>query len=198
MLPRAERVGSHTKAIPWLAARAQPLCPRRRQRTLSIIAGRGQETRTGPAPSLHNRIFCDTYQLAEGRLLRSGGGDIYNEFPDRLADAILIVAVGYVALGAPWPHGDALGWAACCLAVLTAYVRAMGASIGARHAFHGPMAKPHRMFLLTCACIAAAAVSTQVMGAQIMYAALCVMVLGAVVTPVRRLRAIAGDLRRAA
>ena len=42
-----------------------------------------------------------------------------------------------------------LGWAAAVLAVLTAYVRVLGGSLGLTQHFIGPMAKQHRMFTLT-------------------------------------------------
>jgi hypothetical protein len=38
-------------------------------------------------------------------------------------------------------------------AVLTAYVRVLGGSIGLEEHFCGPMAKPHRMAVLTAACL---------------------------------------------
>jgi phosphatidylglycerophosphate synthase len=66
-------------------------------------------------------------------------GALYNEFPDRVADSIFLVALGYAALY-PW-----LGWLAALLAAMTAYVRASGGSLGLAQDFRGPMAKPHRM-----------------------------------------------------
>jgi len=77
-------------------------------------------------------------------------GAIYNELPDRFADAFFLVAAGY-ASGFP-----ALGWIAALLAVITAYVRALGGSLGSPQDFCGPMAKPHRMFVLTVISLLAA------------------------------------------
>lgn len=137
--------------------------------------------------------------MLDGMVAVEGGlggplGDVYNEFPDRLADVALILPAGYLAAAASWPCGVELGWLACCLALLTAYVRAMGASINGQHAFQGPMAKPHRMFVLTCACLAAAVGAHTETNAQIMYVVLVLMNAGMLVTIIRRLRAISASL----
>jgi phosphatidylglycerophosphate synthase len=125
--------------------------------------------------------------------LRSPTGDLYNEVPDRISDSIILVALGYGLAG--MPLAEPLGWAAALLAMLTAYVRALGAGLGLPGCFHGPMAKPHRMALLTVACIATAALPAQPGAAWILWGALAVITLGAVVTSARRLGAIAAHLR---
>ncbi|HYE04450.1 MAG TPA: CDP-alcohol phosphatidyltransferase family protein, partial [Planctomycetota bacterium] len=61
--------------------------------------------------------------LLDGLIAIEGGrrspvGDIYNDVPDRLEDALAIVPAGY-ALTALWPYGDDLGWAAIALAITT-------------------------------------------------------------------------------
>jgi phosphatidylglycerophosphate synthase len=71
-------------------------------------------------------------------------GELYNELPDRVSDAAIIIGAGYAAGGLP-----ALGYIAACVAILTAYLRAVGKASGASNLFVGPMAKPHRMFVLT-------------------------------------------------
>jgi phosphatidylglycerophosphate synthase len=77
---------------------------------------------------------------------RKGGptGDLWNEAPDRVSDAAIFIGAGY-ALGS-W---STLGWAAALVAVFVAYVRALGASVGAGQCFLGPQAKPQRMALMT-------------------------------------------------
>ena len=80
----------------------------------------------------------------------SPAGALYNEFPDRIADSLVLVAVGYAA-GMPW-----LGWLAALLAALTAYVRLFGGSLGQPQSFRGPMAKQHRMAVVTVALAMAA------------------------------------------
>jgi phosphatidylglycerophosphate synthase len=99
------------------------------------------------------RLLCN---LIDGMVAIEGGrrsavGALYNEFPDRIADSLLLVALGYAAL-VPW-----LGWLAALLAALTAYVRATGGALGFTQDFRGPMAKPHRMAALTVACLVGAA-----------------------------------------
>lgn len=97
------------------------------------------------------RLVCN---LMDGLVAVEGGrssklGSLYNEFPDRIADSMLIVALGY-AIGQPW-----LGWAGALAAALTAYVRATGGALGLPQDFRGPMAKQHRMAILTAACLLA-------------------------------------------
>jgi phosphatidylglycerophosphate synthase len=99
------------------------------------------------------RLLCN---LLDGMVAIEGGkqsavGALYNEFPDRVADSALLVALGYAAL-IPW-----LGWLAALLAAFTAYVRATGGALGLTQDFRGPMAKPQRMAVLTVACVAGAA-----------------------------------------
>jgi phosphatidylglycerophosphate synthase len=98
------------------------------------------------------RLLCN---LLDGLVAVEGGrggpvGPLWNELPDRVADSVLIVALG-VAAGQP-----ALGWAGALLAALTAYVRATGGALGFAQDFSGWFAKPRRMFFLTVACVVAA------------------------------------------
>jgi len=107
----------------------------------------------GAAICVQLRLLCN---LIDGMVAIEGGkqspvGALYNEFPDRIADSLLLVALGYAAL-VPW-----LGWLAALLAALTAYVRATGGALGFAQDFRGPMAKPHRMAALTLACLVGAA-----------------------------------------
>lgn len=106
----------------------------------------------GVAACVQLRLLCN---MLDGMVAIEGGrrtptGGLYNEVPDRLADSALIVALGY-ACGVEW-----LGWAGALAAALTAYIRALGGSFGLAQDFRGPMAKPHRMFVLTLACLGAA------------------------------------------
>ena len=76
-------------------------------------------------------------------------GEVYNDFPDRIADILIIMGVGYYAqLNS---YAVEMAWVCSLLAVLTAYIRVLGDSIGTPSFFVGPMAKPHRMFLITIA-----------------------------------------------
>ncbi len=77
----------------------------------------------------------------------TASGELFNDIPDRIADPIILIAAGYATTIAPWAY--ILGWAAALLAVMTAYIRTLAASIGAPTDFSGPMAKQHRMALMT-------------------------------------------------
>lgn len=90
---------------------------------------------------------------------RKGGptGDLWNEAPDRISDAAIFIGAGY-ALGS----SPTLGWAAALVAVFVAYVRALGASVGAGQCFLGPQAKPQRMALMTVLAVAGAIFPTAI------------------------------------
>jgi len=135
------------------------------------------------------RLLCN---LFDGMVAVEGGkqstlGALYNEFPDRIADSLLLVAAGY-ACGAP-----AWGWSAALLAALTAYVRAFGASLGNGHDFRGPMAKQHRMAVLTAGCVLQAVLPVR---GGILAVALMVISVGAALTCGNRTLALARALRQ--
>lgn len=90
--------------------------------------------------------------LLDGMVAVEGGkggptGDLWNEAPDRISDAAILIGAGYAAGSSP-----VLGLGAAVMAVFVAYARALGASVGAGQMFLGPMAKPHRMALMTATC----------------------------------------------
>jgi phosphatidylglycerophosphate synthase len=122
----------------------------------------------------------------------SATGPLYNEVPDRLSDPILLIAAGYAYSSEP-----VAGWAAAVLALLVAYTRAIAASLGAGQLFLGPMAKQHRMALLTLVAMLALVLPNSWLGMMdapgrtlgLVELALWIMVLGCVVTVVRRLHA---------
>lgn len=150
----------------------------------------------GAAAGIQLRLLCnllDGMVAVEGGL-RSPTGDMWNEVPDRVADALLIAAAGYGV--AALPHAVELGWLATALALLTAYVRALGGQLGVPGRFEGPMAKPHRMATLTAAALAAAVATPWWPQAPwLLYAALALIALGAALTSARRLARIAAALR---
>jgi phosphatidylglycerophosphate synthase len=95
------------------------------------------------------RLACN---LIDGMVAIEGGkaspvGAIYNEFPDRIGDTLLLVPLGYAA-GIGW-----LGWALALAVVMTAYIRATGAALTHLGDFSGVMSKPRRMAALTVALI---------------------------------------------
>jgi phosphatidylglycerophosphate synthase len=134
--------------------------------------------------------------IAVGSRRASPVGEIYNDVPDRVADVLILVGAGF-ALGAT----PELGYQAALVAVLTAYLRALGNSAGVRALFFGPMAKPQRMAVVTGACVYCACapadwlggVSTAQHGAVAF--ALVLIIAGGIVTALRRLRRIAHELR---
>ena len=101
------------------------------------------------AAAMQLRLLCN---LFDGMVAVEGGkasatGALYNEIPDRIADALFLISFGH-AVGLAW-----LGFVAAILAVGTAYLRAFGASLGLGHDFSGPMAKQQRMAALTGGCL---------------------------------------------
>ncbi len=135
--------------------------------------------------------------VAIERDVASPVGELYNEVPDRFSDVMILVGAGYAAGGS-----ILLGFWAAVLAVSVAYVRAMGVAAGAGQTFEGPMAKPHRMWVVIAAAIGSAvfpqcaASGPFGCGMGLMAYALLLIMVGCLVTIVRRLRRIGRELRR--
>ncbi len=147
------------------------------------------------AVAIQLRLLCN---MLDGLLAVEGGfksklGDLYNEIPDRIADVAILVGAGYAV--ATMAYGEILGWSAALLAVLTAYLRLLAGSLGARQLFIGPMAKQHRMFVLTLGCVAGAVEHALNGGRLSLTIALAIIVVGSVVTTVRRLSDLSAELR---
>ena len=143
------------------------------------------------------RLLCN---LLDGMVAVEHGkgspaGPIWNELPDRIADALFLTGAGYYAAGAGVPEAVPLGWAAAVLAVMTAYVRELGRGLGFPADFAGPMAKPHRMAALTVTCVASALESQWGWSGQCMTIGLGVIVLGAAATVARRTLTLAKRLK---
>jgi len=140
------------------------------------------------------RLLCN---LLDGMLAIEGGfktksGELYNELPDRFSDVLILAGAGYAAPASEWLH--ALGWLVAILSVITAYVRALGASAGAAQHFVGPMAKPHRMAFLTAVCLAMAVAAFAGSAVNLVHPALGIMIAGCLVTIARRVLRIVRDL----
>jgi phosphatidylglycerophosphate synthase len=126
----------------------------------------------------------------------SAVGELYNEVPDRVSDAAILIGAGYAQ------GGDmALGYLAACAALFTAYVRAVGRSVGAPHDFCGPMAKQQRMFVVTMLALycGLAPDDWQPLDSSkrgLMAVGLAVIVVLGLATALRRLRRIAQNLRK--
>ena len=143
------------------------------------------------AVGIQLRLLCN---LFDGMVAIEGGkqsdiGSLYNEFPDRIADSLLIIGLGY-AIG----HVD-LGWFAALAAALTAYVRVFGGSLGLKQTFMGPMAKQHRMAVMTTGLLLNA-VETTVYGTHyVLLIALLIIAVGSAATCVTRTLAISRQLK---
>ena len=79
--------------------------------------------------------------LASGTASRTG--EIANELPDRISDAIIFVGVAHSNLCHPLS-----GYWVAILALLVAYVGTLGQAVGVQREFSGLMAKPWRMVAL--------------------------------------------------
>jgi phosphatidylglycerophosphate synthase len=129
------------------------------------------------------RLICN---LLDGMVALEGGkreasGPFWNEFPDRVADILILAGAG---LGIANP---ALGFAAATMAVFTAYVRELGRATGAPSDFCGPMAKPHRMAVMTLAALLATVEPLlPLTPGTIVAAALWAVAIGAALTVLRR------------
>nr|WP_281172023.1 CDP-alcohol phosphatidyltransferase family protein [Aliagarivorans marinus] len=138
---------------------------------------------------IQGRLLCN---LFDGMVAVEGGkhtpsGELFNDIPDRIADPIILIAAGYAVSSCS--IAPVLGWSAALLAVLTAYIRTLATSIGAPSDFRGPMAKQHRMALVTGACLLSVVEPLFWAQGRLLLAALVVIVVGCVVTCVARARA---------
>ncbi|MGI9500933.1 MAG: CDP-alcohol phosphatidyltransferase family protein [Geminicoccaceae bacterium] len=138
------------------------------------------------------RLLCN---LLDGMVAVEAGksapdGMFWNELPDRVADIMIIVGVG-LACGQL-----ALGWAAAAFAVLTAYVRELGHANGAPVDFSGPMAKPHRMAVVTFVAVLSIFDPLWAGNDLILIIGLWIVAIGALVTTLRRSARLVADLRR--
>lgn len=127
------------------------------------------------------RLLCN---LFDGMVAVEGGrgepdGPFWNEAPDRVADALILVGIG---LGTG--HA-ALGWAAAALAIGTAYIRELGSAQGLSADFRGPMAKPQRMALATAFALLAIFVPT-ILEWSVLHIGLWIIILGTTATALRR------------
>jgi phosphatidylglycerophosphate synthase len=128
-------------------------------------------------------------------------GDLWNEVPDRIADVSLLLGAGCGLPAGAWPGSDLplgllLGGGAALAAMATAYVRQLGGALGFPQDFRGPLAKQHRMFVLTLGALASTVDGRwAVPPGGALAVALAVIVIGSLFTCGRRLRGIARALR---
>lgn len=158
-------------------------------RILWLVAALGAQLR------LTANMLDGMVALVSGRASKTG--ELYNEVPDRVSDAAVFIGAGFA-----WGGNITLGYIATILAIFTAYVRAAGKIAGAPNEFCGPMAKQHRMLLITLICLYSAitprswqmfAVSGSPIG--LMSLGLVVIIAGCAITVIRRLNRVAHVLK---
>jgi len=132
------------------------------------------------------RLLCN---LFDGMVALEGGkstksGELYNDIPDRISDSIIFIAVGYTISVVLW--GVELGYAAALVAMMTAYVRVLGASMDAGSCFKGPMAKQHRMAILTISLLLTPISILIAEQNYLLFLALLIITIGSLLTVVNR------------
>ncbi|MCX6853616.1 MAG: CDP-alcohol phosphatidyltransferase family protein [Verrucomicrobia bacterium] len=187
-------------AVAWACFYYAPDMPTATSAALSWI---------GAVACIQLRLVCN---LMDGMVAVEGGkasltGPIYNEAPDRIADVLILVGAGYSTNVAPEVIKlfDALplGWTCALLAMGTAYLRLLQGTLTGQQSFMGPMAKQHRMAVLTIGTLIAAGeqwlhpiavADHHIHGIKI---ALIIIAVGAVVTCLRRLSLTVSLLKKA-
>jgi phosphatidylglycerophosphate synthase len=131
-------------------------------------------------------------------------GEMFNDVPDRVSDAAILIGCGYSI-----NSSSEAGYWAALFAVMTAYVRAVGKACGAPQNFSGPMAKQQRMFFCIATCLICAFAPTTLVFIQggsgldggyqsIMAPVLWIIAAGSALTCVRRLIGINAAIKSAA
>ncbi len=174
--------------------------------TLLYLTGRVSEPHwylwLGAALLIQTRLLANLFDgmVAVEQGTASAVGELYNEAPDRVSDAVILIGLGYSAGGSiEW------GYIAALLAVFTAYIRALGSVAGAEQHYCGPMAKQARMNVVTAVALWFATAPLHGIGTGAILGSyslpalgLIVIVLGCVKTSIRRLNRITQQLRTAA
>lgn len=162
-------------------------------RALMMLAAAGMQLR------LLANLLDGLVAVEGGR--RTPAGELYNEVPDRVSDAVVLIAAGFGISG-----NIHAGYVAAVLAIMTAYIRAVGKGAGAGSDFGGPMAKQQRMMLLSACAIALAVLPVAwrpeaTLGTQsfgLLGLGLIVIAAGSALTCVLRLKRIAVRLHEGA
>lgn len=143
------------------------------------------------------RLLCN---LFDGMVAVDGGfqsahGELYNDLPDRIADTLIIVGLGYAAAQGDRELWPMLGWVGASAAIFTAYVRTLGAACGTTYIFDGIMAKQKRMAVVIGSCILSALLEPSfVANGTIFRWALVIIIAGSVWTSASRTVKIAENL----
>src|SRR5213594_3685752 len=150
-------------------------------RILWLVAALGAQLR------LTANMLDGMVALKSGRA--SKVGELYNEIPDRVSDAAVFIGAGFA-----WGGNVTLGYIATILAIFTAYVRAAGKIAGSPNEFCGPMAKQHRMLVVTLICVYVAItprswqmIAFDYLRIGLTTLGLAAIIVGCVITVIRRL-----------
>jgi phosphatidylglycerophosphate synthase len=143
---------------------------------------------------IQGRLLCN---LLDGMVAIEGGrktksGEVFNDFPDRIADGLIFVGLGYAAR--THAFGVEMGFLCAALAIFTAYVRMLGGASGLKQSFAGPMAKQHRMAVLTIACVLSVFETIFLSAGTVFWAALILINIGCFATIWLRTARIAQEL----
>jgi len=138
------------------------------------------------AVCIQMRLLCNLFDgmIAVEGGLKSKSGEIYNELPDRISDTFILLGAGYSLYSIEYL--TELGWLAALLALMTAYIRVLGAAVGAGHDFRGPMAKQQRMAVMTASCLLSGVAAFWKFNALVIGTALAIIALGSLITCIRR------------
>jgi phosphatidylglycerophosphate synthase len=90
----------------------------------------------------------------------------------------------------PW-----LGWLGALASAVTAYIRVLGGTFGLVQDFRGPLAKQHRMAVMTAGCLLGCGEFLWRGTTHGVEAAAWIIAVGAIVTCGTRIRAIAAQLK---
>jgi len=141
------------------------------------------------------RLLCNLFDgmVAIEHNKKSKYGNLFNDIPDRFADVFIIMGAGYYAAHNPVFNFKILeiAWINAILAVLTAYIRVLGVTVGAPMIFSGVMAKPQRMAILTLAAV----LTLFLNNVPFFYGALVLMLLGQCLTIFTRIKLITKEIK---
>lgn len=140
------------------------------------------------------RLLCN---LFDGMVALEGGkstksGELFNDIPDRVSDSLIFIALGYSVTSISF--GVEFGYLGALFATLTAYVRVLGASMGAGSCFKGPMAKQHRMAVLTITLLIIPFELSSTQTDYLLSLALIVITIGSFLTIINRVKVIYNTL----
>lgn len=144
------------------------------------------------------RLFCNMLDglVAIEANRQSRLGDVFNEVPDRISDVIIILGFGYSLINFKNYSSDFitinLVTLSAILSLFTAYIRILFSSLGAHPDYCGPMAKQHRMALISGACLSC--YICPIYTSNIIFTTLLVLNFGLLITITRRMKHGVSDL----